>query len=78
MKFGININVIKLRYNNIFITVYLPFVKVGLFTNTPEEGDIWTGINFQLKTELSFEKYDYGKIFTAVLLGFGISITKTL
>ena len=77
MKLGLHIDWCIGRWfgrdNNLEINVCLPTISLGY---KKEDDDKWLGFKFNLRTDISFESYEYGKIFTLIFLGFGFKISK--
>lgn len=71
------------RNNNLEIRFTLPTISLGYIGYTdmlPEsnwqDDSKWFGFKFNLRTDISFESYEYGKIFTLILFGFGVKVSK--
>lgn len=77
MKLGFHIYWWKERWfgkgNNYSIKVSLPTIALGYIDNYEIK---WFGFKFNLKTDISFESYEYGKTISLIILGFGIKINK--
>jgi len=77
MKLGLHIDWCVGRWfgrdNNLEIKVFLPTISLGI---NNDYDDKWFGIKFSLRTDISFESYEYGKIFTLILFGFGVKVSK--
>ena len=78
MKLFLNTKELNFYFKNFFLTLYIPKLKVGYRKNFSEDEDIWVGIEFNIKNEISYERYEYGKIIGFIILGFGVKITKLL
>jgi hypothetical protein len=85
MKLGIQIPFSKgwKVGKNITIDILLPATTLGYFEYVdmlPEsnwdDDSKWFGFKLNLMTNISFESYDYGKIFTFGILGLGFRISK--
>lgn len=85
MKFGIQIpSYIGWRVGkNIDIDIILPATTFGYFEyinmlseSSWDDDSKWIGFKLSLTTNISFETYDYGKIFTFAILGLGFRIGK--
>lgn len=55
------------------IKIHFPNVLLGIFTGKEEK---FIGFKFQINSDVSFEKYDYGYVLNFIILGFGISINR--
>jgi len=77
MKLGFHILWWKERWfgkgNNYTIKVSLPTIALGYIKNYDVK---WFGFKFNLRTDISFESYEYGKIFSLIIFGFGIKVSK--
>jgi len=77
MKLGLHIDWCIGRWfgrdNNLEIRVTLPTISLGY---KKEDDDKWFGFKFNLRTDISFESYEYGKIFSLILFGFGLKVSK--
>jgi len=59
------------------ISVILPATSLGLIEFYDEDDDAkWFGFKLNLMTNISFESYEYGKIFTFALFGLGFRVSK--
>ena len=87
MKFGIQITQSREwwlgKSKDWTIGVILPATTLGYFEYVdmlPEsnwdDDSKWFGFKLNLMTNISFESYDYGKIFTFAILGLGFRISK--
>ena len=85
MKFGIQIPYSRgwCVGNNITIDILLPATSLGYIEYMDrlpeanwEDDSKWIGFKLNLMTNISFETYDYGKIFTFAILGLGFRISK--
>ena len=81
MKFGIQIPAFKDwwfgKNKDWAIGVILPATSLGLIEFYDEDDDAkWFGFKLKLKTDISFESYEYGKIFTFAIFGLGFTISK--
>ena len=85
MKFGIQIpsNRGWRLGNNIDVDIILPATNLGYFEyvnmlseSSFDDDSKWIGFKLNLMTNISFETYDYGKIFTFAILGLGFRIGK--
>ena len=61
------------RRNNLEIKIFLPTITFGI--NNDYESK-WCGFVFNLKTDISFESYEYGKILSLILFGFGVKVSE--
>jgi hypothetical protein len=61
------------RGKNLEIKIFLPTITFGI--NNDYENK-WYGFVFNLKTDISFESYEYGKIFSLILFGFGVKVSE--
>ena len=57
------------------VKIHFPNIKIGYLENKFEE-ERWIGIKADFVTDVHLEKYDYGFVFSLIVLGFGISINK--
>jgi hypothetical protein len=77
MKFGIQIPAFKDwwfgKSKDWAIGVILPATSLGYID---DYDDKWFGFKLKLKTDISFESYEYGKIFTFAIFGLGFTISK--
>jgi len=85
MKFGIQIPSYRgwRVGKNIDIDIILPATNLGYFEyvnmlseSSFDDDSKWIGFKLNLMTNISFETYDYGKIFTFAILGLGFRIGK--
>ena len=87
MKLGLHIDWCKGRLfgrdNNLEISVFLPNISLGyieyvdmLPESNWDDDSKWFGFKLNLMTNISFESYEYGKIFTFAILGLGFRISK--
>lgn len=85
MKFGIQIPSYRgwRLGKNIDIDIILPATNLGYFEyvnmlseSSFDDDSKWIGFKLNLMTNISFETYDYGKIFTFAILGLGFRIGK--
>jgi len=85
MKFGIQIPSYRgwRLGKNIDIDIILPATNLGYFEyvnmlseSSFDDDSKWIGFKLNLMTNISFETYDYGKIFTFAILGLGFRIAK--
>lgn len=85
MKFGIQIPLSRgwRLGKNIDIEIILPATNLGYFEyldmlpeSSWDNDSKWIGFKLNLMTNISFETYDYGKIFTFAILGLGFRISK--
>lgn len=85
MKFGIQIPSYRgwRVGKNIDIDIILPATNLGYFEyvnmlseSSFDDDSKWIGFKLNLMTNISFETYDYGKIFTFAILGLGFRIAK--
>jgi len=84
MKFGIYIPQSREWWlgKQTTIGVILPATTLGYceytdrFTASWEDDSNWYGFKLNLMTNISFESYEYGKIFTFAILGLGFRITR--
>jgi len=77
MKLGIELKSFIFWKRKCLICIQIPYTKVGYFTDTHERGDKFMGFIFNLRNEISFDRYDYGTIIKFIILGFGFEITAT-
>ena len=61
------------RENNVEINFYLPTIFLGY---RKDDDDNWFGFKLNLKSDISFHSYEYGKIFSLIILGFGVKLSK--
>lgn len=85
MKFGIQIPYSRgwCVGNRMTIDILLPATSLGYIEYMDrlpeanwEDDSQWFGFKLNLMTNISFESYDYGKIFTFAILGLGFRISK--
>ena len=57
------------------VKIHIPNIKIG-FIQDKFECEKWVGIKAEFTTDIHFESYDYGFVFSFVLLGLGISINR--
>lgn len=77
MRFGLELQTFSLFRGKYNLNIHIPFVKIGYFSDHFADGDKWTGIKIDLVNEISYEIYDYGKVFKFIILGMGIEFTIT-
>lgn len=58
------------------VKIHFPNIKIGFFKNYEDER--WVGVKVEFNSDIHFNSYDYGYVFSIVILGFGISINKVL
>ena len=75
MKFGFEIYHIQKHLNSYIIYFICPEIKVGYFENNDID-EKWLGIRCTINNDIHFVRYDFGWLFSFVVLGFGIKINK--
>jgi hypothetical protein len=75
MKLGIELKSFMFWRKKCLICIQIPYTKVGYFSDTHERGDKFVGLIFNLRNEISVDKYDYGLIVKFIILGFGFEVT---
>lgn len=77
MKFGIQIPLSRDWWlgKRTTIGVILPATSLGLIDFYDDDSK-WFGFKLNLMTNISFESYEYGKIFTFCILGCGFRISR--
>ena len=75
MKLGFEISHIQKHLNSYIIYFICPEIRVGYLENYYID-EKWFGIKLTIKNDIHFERYDYGWLFSFVVLGFGIKINK--
>lgn len=78
MTLGIQTKDYRFYLKKYFISLYVPHIKLGLFADKDNDDSKWFGLRLNIKNEISFEVYDYGKVFTFIICGIGLNITKTI
>jgi hypothetical protein len=84
MKFGLQVNLNRDwwlgKSKDWSIAILLPAISFGYHTpNDSIYNDIdskWFGFKLKLTSDISFESYEYGKIFTFCILGCGFRISR--
>lgn len=79
MRIGIETNNFVWHYKKLILTIVLPDIKFGWFNDYKDDPDeLWIGTRASaVLFDCSFNKYEYGKIFQLIVLGFGVSATIT-
>ena len=77
MKLGIELKSFMFWKGKCLICIQIPYTKMGYFSDTHERGDKFVGMVFNLRNEISIDKYDYGLIVKVIILGFGVEVTAT-
>lgn len=77
MKLGIELKSFMFWKRRCLICIQIPYTKIGYFSDTHERGDKFVGMVFNLRNEISIDKYDYGMIVKVIILGFGFEVTAT-
>ena len=75
MKLGIELKSFMFWKGKCLICIQIPYTKMGYFSDTHERGDKFVGMVFNLRNEISIDKYDYGLIVKVIILGFGFEVT---
>ena len=75
MKLGIELKSFMFWKRKYLICIQIPYTKIGYFSDTHERGDKFVGLVFNLRNEISIDKYDYGLIIKFIILGFGFEVT---
>ena len=75
MKLGIELKSFMFWKRKCLICIQIPYTKIGYFSDTHERGDKFVGLVFNLRNEISIDKYDYGLIVKVIILGFGFEVT---
>lgn len=75
MKIGIETSSVYRCFKKYNCQLFFPKIKIGYF-HDKYEGERWVGFNVTLINDVHFEIYDYGWIFSFVLLGFGFIINR--
>jgi len=76
MNFGVETKKISKYFNNFIFHFCLPQFKIGFFNDLYNNDEKWIGFKIGLETDVYFERYDYGWVFSFVILGIGIIINK--
>lgn len=77
MKLGIELKSLMFWKSKYLMCIQIPYIKIGYFSDTHERGDKFVGLVFNLRNEISIDKYDYGMIVKVIILGFGFEVTAT-